>query len=272
VGSGLSFDLDAYLARIGLSGRPGLAEIHRAHAISIPFENLDPHRGLAVSLAIDDLVRKLVDERRGGYCFEQNLLLAEALTALGLEVDLLLARVRAGSPPGTVRPRSHLVLRVRDDRGTWHADVGFGRGTLLEPIPFGPGGPQEQSGWCFRVVAEPDALVLQTSKAGGWLDLYAFSTEPVPRVDVEVGNWFTSTHPASAFVTGLIATAHRDDGSRVSLTDWGGALELTEETAHGATVTPVERTRIPELLSTVFGLDGWRVDAEGRVARRVGSP
>src|SRR4051794_28531075 len=66
------FDLDRYLERIGLSGRPSIAEVHRAHVTSIPFENLDPYRGAVVSLALDDLARKLVDERRGGYCFEHN--------------------------------------------------------------------------------------------------------------------------------------------------------------------------------------------------------
>src|ERR1700736_6596991 len=136
------FDLDAYLGRIGLEGRPSLAELHRAHATSIPFENLDPRRGVPVSLELEDLERKLVAERRGGYCFEQNLLLKAALEALGAEVDLLLARVRVGAP-GVTRPRSHLVLRVRADGASWHADVGFGLGTLLDPLPFGPGAEHE---------------------------------------------------------------------------------------------------------------------------------
>jgi N-hydroxyarylamine O-acetyltransferase len=98
------FDLDAYLERIGLRGRPGLAQVHRAHITSIPFENLDPQRGVPVSLALEDLQRKLVAERRGGYCFEQNLLLKASLEALGGEVDLLLARVRFRAEPGVTRP------------------------------------------------------------------------------------------------------------------------------------------------------------------------
>src|SRR5204862_6056712 len=100
------FDLDRYLARVGLRGRPAVAEVHRAHITSIPFENLDPHRGVPVSLAVDDLERKLVAERRGGYCFEQNLLLKAALEALGADVDLFLARVRSGAAAGLTRPRS----------------------------------------------------------------------------------------------------------------------------------------------------------------------
>src|SRR5579862_2903873 len=192
------FDLDAYLARIGLSGTPSLAELHRAHLVSIPFENLDPRAGRPVSLEPGDLAAKLVRAGRGGYCFEQNLLLKTALEALGAEVDLLLARVRVGAPPGTLRPRSHLVLRVRAEGAEWHADVGFGNGSLLEPLPFGVVEREfEQAGWSFRVRPEGELLVLQTFADGGWIDVYAFSPEPVPLIDLETSNWFTSTHPGS---------------------------------------------------------------------------
>src|SRR4051794_12434410 len=172
------FDLDAYLDRLGLRGRPGLAELHRAHLTAVPFENLDPHRGVPVSLQLADLQRKLVRGRRGGYCFEQNLLLKAALEALGAEVDLMLARVRLGAPAGAVRPRSHLVLRVRSEGVTWHADVGFGNGTPIEPLPFGPGKAVEQAGWQFRVAEQGDEYVLQTVSGGEWVDVYGFVPKP----------------------------------------------------------------------------------------------
>jgi N-hydroxyarylamine O-acetyltransferase len=250
-----AFDLDAYLERIGLSGRPGLFAVHRAHAVAIPFENLDPRRGVPVSLDLQDLQRKLVTDRRGGYCFEHNLLLAAGLRSLGMEVDPMLARVRSGAERGTVRPRSHLVLRVTDDAGAWHADVGFGRGTLLDPIPFGTSEVHVQSGWSFRVGEEDGELVLQTLKDGAWLDEYAFPPVPVPMVDIEVSNWFTSTHPRSPFVTGLIVARHDDDGTRVSLSDWDG-LSLTEETREARRRTPVTPREAAGLLASRFGLDG----------------
>jgi N-hydroxyarylamine O-acetyltransferase len=249
-----------------VSGRPGLSEVHRAHAVAIPFENLDPHRGVPVSLDPDALQRKLVDERRGGYCFEQNLLLKSALEALGAEVDLMLARVRVGAPPGALRPRTHLVLRVRDQGGEWHADVGFGAGTLLEPIPFGPGAVHEQSGWRFRVVPERDELVLQTADGPDWIDLYAFSPQPVPQIDVETSNWFTSTHPRSPFVTGLIVTSHRPDGTRMSLSDWT-ELALVTQTPTGSSTSPVTPESVPGLLETEFGLPGFALSAAGRIVR-----
>lgn len=268
-----SFPLDAYLRRIGLAGGgrlPDLADVHRAHVVAIPFENLDPHRGVPVSLEPDALVRKLVHAGRGGYCFEQNLVLAAGLEALGAEVELMLARVRLGRPPGVVSPRTHLVLRVTAGASVWLADAGFGNGTMLEPIPFGPGDVHEQSGWRFRLVAEGPAHVLQTVRDGEWTDLYAFLPEPVPAVDLETSNWFTATHPRSPFVTGLIVSAQRADGSRIALSDWDG-LSVVEDSPAGRTVTLIERAEIPGRLEADFGLGGFALSAGGRVVRADGA-
>jgi N-hydroxyarylamine O-acetyltransferase len=258
------FDLEAYVERIGVDGDASVAAVHLAHVTAIPFENLDPHRGVPVSLEPEALAEKLVRNRRGGYCFEQNLLLKDGLEALGAEVEVMLARVRVGSPPGTVRPRSHLVLRVHDGGEPMLADVGFGLGTLLEPIAFEPGPVHEQLGWRYRLVTEGRELVLQRHDAGAWVDLYAFLPEPVPRVDIEVNNWFTSTYPRSPFVTGLIVAAQRRDGSRISLSDREGLL-LTEQTPAATKVSPVELESVPELLDRRFGLPGFALRDDGRV-------
>jgi N-hydroxyarylamine O-acetyltransferase len=249
-------DLEAYLARVGLRGRPGLADLHRGHVTEIPFENLDPRRGIPVSLEPEDLERKLVTERRGGYCFEQNLLLKSALEALGADVAMYLARVRMGGIPGAPRPRTHLVLGVTNGGKRWHADAGFGNGTLLEPIPFGPGGEYEQSGWRFRVVEDGPELVLQSvARDGEWVDLYGFIPEPAPLIDVLTSNWYTSTYPRSPFVTGLIVSAQLPDGERMSLSDWSGELTFTEETPSEVTVSAVELDAARKLIADRFGLE-----------------
>ena len=260
--------LSAYLERIGVGAGARLAEVHRAHVTSIPFENLDPHRGVPVSLELADLQRKLVEERRGGYCFEHNLLFAAALAAHGLRVEPMLARVRLGRPPGTPRPRTHLVHRVHAEDGVWLADVGFGNGTLLEPIPFGPGAEHEQSGWRFRLVSDGAEHVLQSADGSGWSDVYGFVPEPVPFIDIETSNWFTCTNPRSPFVAGLIVAANRPDGTRVALSDWNG-LSLTTRTPTESNVSVPGREEIPGLLDTVFGLPGFALGDNGRVTRRA---
>jgi N-hydroxyarylamine O-acetyltransferase len=262
-------DFDAYLGRIGLEAgtSPSWHEIHRAHVTSIPFENLDSHRGLPVSLEQADLERKLVAERRGGYCFEHNLLLASALERLGLQVEPMLARVRVGGAAPDTRPASHLILRVTDGEGVqWHADVGFGLGTLLDPIPFGPhpDAVHEQSGWSFRVVENGSELVLQTLQSSGWSDVYGFVPQPVPRIDIEVNNWWTSTSPLSPFVFGLIAAVNHDDGLREAISDWSGPLLVMTMTPDGIDSSEQPRTVIPARLEQ-FGLAGFQLDGDGRV-------
>ncbi len=108
--------------------------------------------------------------------------------------------------------------------------------------------------------------MLQTMSDDGWIDMYGFVPEPVPLVDVETSNWFTSSHPHSPFVTGLIVARQRPDGTRVSLSDWEG-LALTEQTPGGSEVTVVQRGQIPGLLADRFGLPGFAVDERGRVVR-----
>jgi N-hydroxyarylamine O-acetyltransferase len=254
------FDVDAYLQRIGLRGRPSVADVHRAHALAIPFENLDPRRGVPVSIDTDDLQRKLVAGRRGGFCFEHNLLLADALAALGYGVELLLARVRANRPlPSGIRPRTHCALRITDGDGTvWHGDVGFGSGTPLRPLPFGAGREHEIDGWGFQIVTEDALLVMQArDHLGAWGDMYSFEPEPVPRIDCELSSWYASTWPRHPMVSGLIVSANGPDGARVSLSDWSGELVLSEhEPGAPPAVDAVDEADAPAILAQRFGLDG----------------
>jgi N-hydroxyarylamine O-acetyltransferase len=262
-------DFDAYLERIGLAGvdSPTWQAIHRAHVTSIPFENLDSHQGIPVSLEQHDLERKIVGERRGGYCFEHNLLLASALEHLVLQVEPMLARVRVGGAPPEARPTGHLVLRVTDGNGKqWQADVGFGLGTLLDPIPFGPdpNTVYEQSGWNYRVVEDGSELVLQTRGPDGWSDVYGFVPHRVPRVDIEVSNWWICTNPRSPFVFGLIASINHDDGRREAISDWSGPLQAMIMTPNGVESSEHPRTLIPDKLQQ-FGLSGFQLGVNGRV-------
>jgi N-hydroxyarylamine O-acetyltransferase len=262
-------DFDAYLERIGLgsSDLPTWQVVHRAHVTSIPFENLDSHRGIPVSLEPEDIERKMVAERRGGYCFEHNLLLASAIAHLGLRVEPMLARVRVSGAPPEARPLGHLVLRVTDgDDKQWQADVGFGLGTLLDPIPFGPAPDtvHEQSGWSFRVVEDGPELVLQTRGPSGWSDVYGFVPRPVPRVDIEVSNWWTCTNPRSPFVFGLIASVNYDDGRREAISDWSGPLQVMTMTPDGVESSEQPRAVIPDKLEH-FGLRGFRLGEDERV-------
>jgi N-hydroxyarylamine O-acetyltransferase len=265
-------DFAAYLDRVGLVASPSLtpARLQRAQVTHIPFENLDAYLGSAVSLDQADLERKLVHERRGGYCFEQNLLLKSALEEIGAEVEMILARVRVGPDPHRVRPLTHLVLRVRHGGATWLADAGFGSGTLLEPIPFAAGDEHDQAGWRYRLVEDDPGLALQLHHGGAWETQYGFVPEPVPFTDLEVGNWFTCTHPSSPFVRTLRLARRGEDGGQTAVNgDPAGAdgLTLVEQTPTGTRSEPLAPAELPALLEGRFGIAGFGLDGAGRLVR-----
>jgi N-hydroxyarylamine O-acetyltransferase len=199
-------DLDAYLGRIGYSGRlqpvPAVLEaIHLAHATHIPFENLDILLQRPIRLDLASLQAKLVTGARGGYCFEQNLLFSAVLQRLGFSVRQLAARVLYGSRRKL--PRTHILLLVEVDGATWLADVGFGLEGLLLPVPFGSSREARQFAWTYRVIDVDGDWVLQSLRNESWTDLYSFTLEPYLAVDFEPANHYTATHPESRFVRTL---------------------------------------------------------------------
>ena len=89
-------NVDAYLERIGADRTTGLRDLHRLHQETVPFENLSIHLGERISLAEQDLERKIVQSRRGGFCYELNGAFALVLEALGHDVTRLACRVNGG--------------------------------------------------------------------------------------------------------------------------------------------------------------------------------
>jgi N-hydroxyarylamine O-acetyltransferase len=261
----MAFDLSSYLDRIGLGGdSTSLAAVHRAHATTIVFENLDPSTGHPVVLDVDSLADKMITRGRGGYCFEHNMLLKAALEEMGLgPVDLMLARVRIGGT-GDDRALDHLLLRVTEGGRPWLADVGFGGGGLLDPVPFEIGVESDQSGWLYRLVEDGLELVLQVHQDGAWTDMYGFVPEPVPVIDVEVSNWYTATHPTSSFVTGVLI-GRRSEDRCLSLFVFEQAVLVERPVAGASAVAEVPRSEVPGLLAERFGIEGVTLGSDGRL-------
>ena len=209
------FDLDAYFARIGYWGPRSptfdtLEAIHACHPQAIPFENLNPLLRWPVRLDAASLQQKLVRDGRGGYCFEQNLLLNHALQALEFEVTGLAARV-LWNAEGAVRARTHMLLLVDLDGGPYVADVGFGGLTLTTPLRLATGIEQATPHEPFRLIEVGGAFVIQAQFGGAWKSLYRFDLQEQLLPDYEVTNWYLSNHPDSQFVTGLIAARTQPD-------------------------------------------------------------
>jgi N-hydroxyarylamine O-acetyltransferase len=228
-------DLDAYFKRVGYEDprKPTLdtlRALHRLHPQAIPFENLDPLLRRPVQLDPASLQAKLVEGGRGGYCFEHNSLFAQVLRALGFKVQEATARVRWSVPPGVRTPRTHCLLFVEAEGEDYLVDVGFGGNVLTAPLLLESRDEQATPHEPFRLVDEGNRVVEEAKINGAWTPLYAFDFADTHPADYEMGNWFTSAHPNSIFVNGLMG-ARAEPGKRYALRD----NQLAVHTLNGGT-------------------------------------
>jgi N-hydroxyarylamine O-acetyltransferase len=220
-------DVQAYLRRIDYQGSltPDidlLRSLHRAHLFTVPFENLDIHLGREIVCDESRILHKIVNEKRGGFCYELNGAFAALLRALGFRVTLLSCRV--ARQDGSYGPEfDHLTLRV-DLEEPWLADVGFGD-CFLEPLRLGYRLEHEQSGRVYRLTsrltstASADAVVgLEVMAEGSWKKEYAFTLQPRELSDFVGMCHYHQTSPESHFTRQRICSLPTAEG-RITLSD-----------------------------------------------------
>jgi N-hydroxyarylamine O-acetyltransferase len=216
-------NVDRYLSRLGLDpadvrarprDRETLERLQRAHVTSVPFETLSIADGPAgsrddrpgpeptgVSLAVDDLYRKVVERRRGGFCFELNGLFGRLLDEFGFDVDTVAAMVVTdGDPSPPANHRSHVVHLDR----RYVVDVGMGVPTLRRPLPLDGTAHVDDAGVGWRVAdsdrPDVDCVVQYDGReTDGWADRYLFGTTPRERSYFEATCDYLATAPESPF-------------------------------------------------------------------------
>ena len=243
--------LDAYFTRINWrpakeTGPEILHALHRRHPCVFPFENLTPLLGQTVALDTETLCKKMLTQGRGGYCFEQNRLMADVLETLGFKVQYLAARVHWQNPADNILPRTHVVLKVDCDDEAWLVDVGFGGLTPMMPLRLQSDIVQRGSHETFLLSQTQALYTLQVGEGpvegtvegivegiveekaegraeekaekGQWQAMYSFDLQPQELVDLEMMNWYVNSHPQSRFIRQLVA-ARREESQRYTLLD-----------------------------------------------------
>jgi N-hydroxyarylamine O-acetyltransferase len=252
------FDLNAYFERLGYDGpaRPDLGTltaIHARHVAAIPFENLDPLTGRPVRLDLPSLQTKLVGGRRGGYCFEQNALLAAALEAIGFTVTGLGARVVwMSGPDAPLGPRGHMLLKVDLPEGPFLADVGFGAHLLDGPLRIQVGLEQPTFAATYQLQRVGDLYALAVRQGDGWRQAYVFNLEPQLAADYAVANWYFSTHPEILF-TRMLLIERLTAESRINLVNNRLTRRWRDGRVEETTLTSAEA--FGEALDTLFDLE-----------------
>ena len=212
-------DIEAYFRRLGYAGPrvatfDTLAALHSLHPQAIPFENLDTLLKRPIELSAAAFSQKMLSSGRGGWCFEQSLLFAGVLQALGFQVTGYAARVLWGVPEGVTRARTHMLLGVEcAEAGPCIVDVGFGGPTLTGPLRLIPDIEQATPHEPFRLLAAGRGnFALEMRLHGQWQALYSFDLQPQMLADYQLSNWYLGNFPESPFVRNLMAARVTPDG------------------------------------------------------------
>ncbi len=245
-------NVQAYLKRINYNGPidptpETLRALQVAHLLSVPFENLSIHAGEPIVLAEDVLFTKIVENKRGGFCYECNGLFAGLLRALGFEVAMLGAGV-AHATGGYGPTFDHMALMVTlNDRRL--VDVGFGE-SFVEPLLLDERGEQVQGTRSFRIVDEDDHLVVMRRGDEGWQPQYRFTLQPYGFADYEEMCHFHQTSPESHFTKNVICSRATEDG-RITLS---GMNLITTSGARRHEQTLSSRDEYDRVLREQFGI------------------
>ena len=251
------FDQDAWFSRIGYSGSraPTLATLRGlvdAHSAAISYESIDVLLDRAPKLDLASLQRKMIGSRRGGYCFEQNMLFRGGLRSLGFDVTSLQARVVRGLAIDAPRPMFHMVLQVNLAEGPCLADVGFGNVAPTAPLLLTVDVEQDTPHEVMRFIRMGDELTLQSRLGDRWEHIYR--VVPLPRIDAEyeICNWFTASHPKSVHRNNLIAA--RPGPNRTRITLFNARLSVRHANGDVERRMLADKSEYRDVLADTFGL------------------
>ena len=246
--------LDKYLERIGYTGTreltaENLDALIRAHIGTVPFENITVYDFDQVpSLDPEDLYKKIVEDRRGGYCFELNTSLHNLLTSFGYDAYPVVVRIVVMGGP--LRPYAHKGVIAMAEGKKWYCDVGYGG-----PGPKGAleisAREQEIGGFIYRCFFREDDFIIQKKDAEAWGNVLILTGRPIEPCDFIPLNFYIAKNPASLFRDHRIANLTLPDGSK-ALT--GEHFTLRK----GGTVIErdcADKTEVEALLREEFGID-----------------
>ncbi len=254
-------DAHAYLERLELAVEEpsveALNRLHAAHVERVPYETTWIHMGEQWGVDRNESVKRIVDQRRGGYCFHLNGALSLLLDWLGYDVTLHVGGVHGPDGPSAAAMENHLVLVVtgvscrENPGGAWHVDAGLGD-ALHEPLPM-IAGRHTQGPFTFDV-SHGDGAIVDWQFGHhhlGSFDGMGFRSEPTAIETFASRNRFLSTSPDSSFAQTV--TAQRRDATGVDVLR-GKVLRRVEATIVSETVVDTRGEWFATLVE-VFGLD-----------------
>lgn len=246
--------IEQYLARIEYKGDLALnlstlRSLQLAHLTHIPYENLDILRSVPLSLQAEDLFEKIILRRRGGYCFELNGLYSNLLKSLGFTVTNFLGRFIFEEG---IQKRTHRVLKVEAEEGSFICDVGIRRESTRTPLLFCAGKIQHDGMNEYKLEEDPfyGWVLWQREENKNWKRIYGFTEEPQLDMDYVVPSFYSEKHPNSQFTKGYRVSIFKED-CQIGLVDH--RLQIYRH-AHIEEDTELNETEIDLVLAKIFGI------------------
>ncbi|XP_029002900.1 arylamine N-acetyltransferase, pineal gland isozyme NAT-10-like [Betta splendens] len=263
-----NMDVREYLSRIGFVGPAEptldvLRSVHMCHLLSVPFEDLTVHSGGRVQLELPLLYDKIVNRRRGGFCYENNGLFSWLLSELGFQVTLLSGQVRNAITGRYGPPFDHLVVMVTHEGRRWLCDVGFGGPGFSVPMSLETSAAQEQGHRLYRIRQETGIYVLEwqkdedTGAEGDWTEIYKFTLESRLLTDFTDMCQYHQSSPSSIFFCKSFCTVLKPDGRLTYIGRRLITITFPTEKTKGLLETStreLEDEEIPGILAERFGI------------------
>ncbi len=242
-------EIGPYLRRIAYKGTTEstfetLRSLHIAHMYSVPFENLDIHLKTQIVLDLRRLYKKIVNNKRGGFCYELNGLFGFLLSELGFEVDMLSARVYGRD--GELGPDfDHMLLRVNKE---FIADVGFGD-SFVEPLHFNEDEHVQSTG-TYTLTEVDNSWLLERERDGERKPQYLFKTRPRELNEFTEMCDYQQTSLESIFTQKSVCSKATPEG-RITISN-GRLIETKNGKVAERAITGEDEYR--KLLRTLFGI------------------
>jgi len=247
-----SGQLDAYLARIGVE-RPSsldvasLSKLHRAHLMAFTWEALDAFMGWPSLIVPAAAFAKMVEGKRGGWCYEMNGLFGAALAALGFRVTRLCGGVNRETL-GDNAVGNHLTLRVDLDR-PYLAEVGLAD-AIVEPVPLAVG-PISQRGFDISIMPTDDGWLRFRNHARGMAHSFDFRPDHSDEAAIAATLGWLTQDPGSPFTNALAILRHTADGYVALKNDC--LCSVTAEGVSEQRITSADH--LADTFETIFSLD-----------------
>jgi N-hydroxyarylamine O-acetyltransferase len=247
-----NFVLQDYLDRIHFVGDvksniKSISKLMQCQLFSIPFEDLDIQAGKTISLAGNDIVDKLINRKRGGYCYELNGLFALVLQKMDISYRFVAARPLVNSGEN---PKTHMAIIVALEGEEYLVDLGFGGNGIREPLKLNDTTAVQQGTETFALAkAENGDYLLQTLLRDEWKNLYSFDLSHQDWIDFKPANHYNSTHPDSFFTQNLVVVLQNPLGKKILFRNTFKSIENGETKSY-----TFEPEKLKNILATEFNL------------------